>query len=80
MQDMQAQLVKLREQATEFTRIAARATDPAKRELFTRFSGPFLVLLPRWKRPSLKWPLRIKAASVGGLFHFHVRQRVAKPA
>ena len=44
MQDMQAQLVKLREQATEFTRIAARATDPAKRELFTQLSEHFLVL------------------------------------
>jgi hypothetical protein len=44
MQDMQAQLVKLREQAAEFTRIASRATDAAKQELFTRLAEHFLVL------------------------------------
>jgi hypothetical protein len=44
MQDMQAQLVKLREQAAEFTRIASKATDAAKRELFTRLAEHFLVL------------------------------------
>ena len=44
MQDMQAQLMKLREQAAEFTRIASRATDEAERELFTRLAEHFLVL------------------------------------
>jgi len=44
MQDMQAQLVKLREQSAEFTRIASRATDAAKQELFTRLAEHFLVL------------------------------------
>jgi hypothetical protein len=44
MKDMQAQLVKLREQAAEFTRIASRATDVAKQELFARLAEHFLVL------------------------------------
>jgi hypothetical protein len=44
MQDMQAQLVKLREQAADFTRIASKATDAAKKELFTRLAEHFLVL------------------------------------
>ncbi|MGA7071909.1 hypothetical protein [Bradyrhizobium sp.] len=44
MQDMQAQLMKLREQAAEFTRIASSATDEAKRELFTRLAEHFVVL------------------------------------
>jgi hypothetical protein len=44
MRDMQAQLVKLREQSAEFTRIASRATDAAKQELFTRLAEHFLVL------------------------------------
>jgi hypothetical protein len=44
MKDMQAQLEKLREQAAEFTRIASRATDAAKQELFTRLAEHFLVL------------------------------------
>jgi hypothetical protein len=44
MKDMQAQLAKLREQAAEFTRIASRATDTAKQELFTRLAEHFLVL------------------------------------
>jgi hypothetical protein len=44
MQDMQAQLVKLREQATEFERIAGKATDAAKQELFSRLSEHFIVL------------------------------------
>jgi hypothetical protein len=44
MKDMQAQLVQLREQAAEFTRIASRATDAAKQELFTRLAEHFLVL------------------------------------
>jgi len=44
MEDMQAQLVKLREQAVEFDRIASRATDPAKKELFARLAEHFLVL------------------------------------
>ena len=38
MEDMQAQLAKLREQAAELDRIASRATDPAKRELFSRLA------------------------------------------
>jgi hypothetical protein len=44
MEDMQAQLVKLREQAAEFERIASRATDAAKQELFARLAAHFLVL------------------------------------
>jgi hypothetical protein len=44
MQDMQAQLVRLREQAAEFERIASRATDAAKQELFTRLAEHFTVL------------------------------------
>jgi hypothetical protein len=44
MQDMQAQLVKLQEQAAEFTRIASKATDAAKQELFIRLAQHFLVL------------------------------------
>jgi hypothetical protein len=38
MVDMQAQLVKLREQAAEFDRIASKATDVAKKELFARLA------------------------------------------
>jgi len=38
MEDMQAQLVKLREQAAEFDRIASKATDVAKKELFARLA------------------------------------------
>ena len=41
---MQAHLVKLREQAAEFSRIASRATDAAKQELFGRLAEHFLVL------------------------------------
>lgn len=44
MEDMRAQLVKLREQAAEFDRIASRATDVEKRELFTRLAEHFSVL------------------------------------
>ena len=44
MEDMQVQLAKLREQATEFGKIAAKATDAAKRELFTRLAEHFVVL------------------------------------
>jgi hypothetical protein len=44
MEDMQTQLVKLREQAAEFDRIASKATDAAKQELFTRLAEHFLVL------------------------------------
>lgn len=44
MKDMQAQLEKLREQAVEFARIASRATDAAKQELFARLAEHFLVL------------------------------------
>jgi hypothetical protein len=44
MQDMQAQLSKLREQAAEFERIASTATDPAKQELFARLAEHFIVL------------------------------------
>jgi hypothetical protein len=41
---MQAQLVRLREQAAEFELIASRATDAAKKELFTRLAEHFRVL------------------------------------
>jgi hypothetical protein len=44
MKDMQAQLVKLREQAADFARIASGATDVAKQELFARLAEHFLVL------------------------------------
>jgi hypothetical protein len=44
MEDMQAQLVKLREQAAEFDRIASKATDAAKQELFARLAEHFIVL------------------------------------
>jgi hypothetical protein len=44
MEDMQAQLAKLREQAAEFERIAAKATDAAKQELFARLAQHFIVL------------------------------------
>jgi hypothetical protein len=44
MEDMQAQIVKLREQAAEFERIASRATDPVKEELFARLAEHFIVL------------------------------------
>jgi hypothetical protein len=51
---MQAQLVKLREQAAEFTRIASRATDAAKRELFARLAEHFLVLASEVERAIAK--------------------------
>ena len=41
---MQALLLKLREQSAEFTRIASKATDAAKQELFSRLAEHFLVL------------------------------------
>lgn len=44
MEDMRSQLVKLREQAAEFDRIASRATDAAKKELFARLADHFIVL------------------------------------
>lgn len=44
MEDLRTQLVKLREQAEEFDRIASRATDAAKKELFTRLAEHFIVL------------------------------------
>jgi hypothetical protein len=44
MEDTRAELVKLREQAAEFARIASRATDAAKKELFTRLAEHFIVL------------------------------------
>ena len=44
MKEMQAQLEKLREQAAEFAVIASRATDAAKRELFSRLAEHFVVL------------------------------------
>ena len=44
MEDMRAQLVKLREQAAEFDRISSRATDVEKRELFARLAEHFSVL------------------------------------
>jgi len=50
MDDMQAQLVKLREQAAEFDRIASRATDAAKKELFARLAEHSLVLASEIER------------------------------
>lgn len=44
MKDMQAQLDKLRQQATECSGIAAKATDAAKQELFARLAQHFTVL------------------------------------
>lgn len=44
MEDLRTQLVKLREQAAEFDRIASRATDAAKKELFSRLAEHFIVL------------------------------------
>jgi hypothetical protein len=54
MEDMQAQLVKLREQATEFDRIASRATDAAKKELFARLAEHFLLLASEVERAMAK--------------------------
>lgn len=54
MQDMQAQLVKLRDQAAEFDGIASRATDLAKRELFARLAQHFLVLASELERAIAK--------------------------
>jgi hypothetical protein len=58
MKDMQAQLVKLREQATEFTGIASRATDPAKQELFARLAEHFIVLASEVERAIAKMSSR----------------------
>jgi hypothetical protein len=44
MKDMQSQLDNLLEQATECSRVAAKATDAAKQELFTRLAQHFTVL------------------------------------
>jgi hypothetical protein len=44
MKDMQAQLDSLLEQAAECTRIASKATDAAKQELFERLAQHFSVL------------------------------------
>jgi hypothetical protein len=44
MKDMQAQLDQLLEQAAECARVASRATDEAKRELFARLAQHFSVL------------------------------------
>jgi hypothetical protein len=44
MRDMQAQLDNLLEQAAECTKIASKATDQAKQELFTRLAQHFSVL------------------------------------
>jgi hypothetical protein len=44
MKDMQAQLDSLREQASECARIASKATDAAKQELFARLAQHFTVL------------------------------------
>jgi hypothetical protein len=45
MQDMQAQLEKLRVQVAECEMIRDLATDPAKRELFARLAEHFKVLV-----------------------------------
>lgn len=44
MEDLRMQLAKLREQAAELDRIASRATDAAKKELFSRLAEHFIVL------------------------------------
>jgi hypothetical protein len=54
MEDMRAQLVKLREQAAEFDRIASRATDPAKKERFARLAEHFLVLVSEVQKTMTK--------------------------
>ena len=56
VQDMQAQLEKLREQAAELDSIASRATDAAKKELSQGLPSTPSCSRPRWKRPSRKWP------------------------
>jgi hypothetical protein len=44
MRDIQAQLDRLREQASECARIASRATDASKQELFACLAQHFTVL------------------------------------
>jgi hypothetical protein len=44
MKDVQAQLDSLLEQASECARIASKATDAAKQELFARLAQHFTVL------------------------------------
>jgi hypothetical protein len=44
MRDMQAQLDNLLEQAADCARIASKATDAAKQELFARLAQHFTVL------------------------------------
>jgi hypothetical protein len=44
MRDMRAQLDKLREQAAKCSKIASKATDQAKQELFARLAQHFSVL------------------------------------
>jgi hypothetical protein len=44
MNDMQAQIESLQQQASECTRIASKATDKAKQELFERLAQHFSVL------------------------------------
>jgi hypothetical protein len=54
MEDMQAQLEKLREQAAVFTGIASKATDVAKQELFARLAEHFLVLASEVEKAIVK--------------------------
>ena len=54
MEDMRSQLVKLREQAAEFDRIASRASDAIKKELFARLAEHFHVLAAEIERAMAK--------------------------
>jgi hypothetical protein len=54
MNDMQAQLERLLEQASECTRIASKATDKAKQELFARLAQHFSVLASEVERAITK--------------------------
>ena len=50
MKDMQAQLQKLRTDAAECALIRDLATDPKKRELFTKLADHLTVLAPEVER------------------------------
>ena len=50
MQDMQAQLEKLRRDAAEYALIRDLATDPKKRELFTRLAEHLTALASEVER------------------------------
>jgi hypothetical protein len=50
MRDMQAHLEKLRAETTSRERIARRATDTAKRDLFTRLAQHYRILASEVER------------------------------